>query len=155
MLFDSSWEYQNELHYNSTYIDIVSTYFPEKAKHITKDQVESFCNRLRFNFFNSFSTSAAYKALYSYSKLISAENNPYEIYQLINNEEKKLPFESESENVKSQVVSIEQANVGIGRISDVVQSNSATAEEAFATSEELSAQATNMDTLVAKFQLRE
>ena len=40
--------------------------------------------------------------MYSYSKLISAENNPYEIYQLINNEEKKLPFESESENVKSQ-----------------------------------------------------
>ena len=102
MMFDSSWDYQNELHYNSTYIDIVSTYFPEKVKHITKEQVESFCNRLKFNFFNSFSTSAAYKALYSYSKLISAENNPYEIYQLINNEEKKLPFESESENVKSQ-----------------------------------------------------
>ena len=40
MLFDSSWEYQNELHYNSTYIDIVSTYFPEKVKHITKEQVE-------------------------------------------------------------------------------------------------------------------
>ena len=60
-----------------------------------------------------------------------------------------------SENVKLQVDSIEQANIGICKISDVVQSNSATAEEAFATSEELSAQATSMDTLVAKFQLRE
>ena len=60
-----------------------------------------------------------------------------------------------SENVKLQVESIEQANIGISKISDVVQSNSATAEEAFATSEELSAQASSMDALVAKFQLRE
>ena len=60
-----------------------------------------------------------------------------------------------SENVKLQVDSIEQANMGISKISDVVQSNSATAEEAFATSEELSAQAASMDALVAKFQLRE
>ena len=45
--------------------------------------------------------------------------------------------------------------MGISKISDVVQSNSATAEEAFATSEELSAQAASMDALVAKFQLRE
>ena len=59
-----------------------------------------------------------------------------------------------SENVKLQVESIEQANVGIYKISDVVQSNSATAEEAFATSEELAAQASSMDALVAKFQLR-
>ena len=60
-----------------------------------------------------------------------------------------------SENVKSQVEAIEQAHIGINKISDVVQSNSATAQEAFATSEELSAQASSMDALVAKFQLRE
>lgn len=60
-----------------------------------------------------------------------------------------------SENVQLQVESIEQANIGISKISDVVQSNSATAEEAFATSEELSAQAASMDALVAKFQLRD
>ncbi len=102
MLFDSSWEYQNELHYNSTYIDIVSTYFPEKAKQITKEQIESFTNRLKFNFFNTMSCSAAYKALSSYSNLISGENNPFEIYQLVNETETKLPFETESENAKSQ-----------------------------------------------------
>ena len=59
-----------------------------------------------------------------------------------------------SENVKTQVESIEQANMGIIKISEVIQSNSATAEESSATSEELSAQATSMDELVAKFQLR-
>ncbi len=59
-----------------------------------------------------------------------------------------------SENVKAQVESIEQANMGIIKISEVIQSNSATAEESSATSEELSAQATSMDELVAKFQLR-
>ena len=60
-----------------------------------------------------------------------------------------------SENVKVQVDSIEQANQGIIRISEVIQNNSATAEESSATSEELSAQATSMDELVAKFQLRD
>lgn len=59
-----------------------------------------------------------------------------------------------SRNMKVQVSSIEQANLGINRISEVVQSNSATAEEASATSEELSAQAMGMDDLVSKFQLR-
>jgi len=60
-----------------------------------------------------------------------------------------------SENIKVQVESIEQADAGMNRISEVVQSNSATAEESSATSEELSAQAITMDELVAKFQLRE
>ena len=60
-----------------------------------------------------------------------------------------------SENIKTQVVSIEQAGIGINNISDIVQNNSATAQETSATSEELSAQATNMDELVSKFQLRE
>lgn len=48
-----------------------------------------------------------------------------------------------------------QAEAGIDRISEVVQSNSATAEETSATSEELSAQATSMSGLVAKFTLRD
>lgn len=60
-----------------------------------------------------------------------------------------------SGNIKIQVESIEQASEGINRISEVVQSNSATAEESSATSEELSAQATSMDELVSRFQLRE
>ena len=54
-----------------------------------------------------------------------------------------------------QVKSIGQAEEGVTRISEVVQSNSATAEETSATSEELSAQAVTMEELVNKFQLRE
>ena len=60
-----------------------------------------------------------------------------------------------SDNVTIQVEAVAQANVGINKISEVVESISATAQEAFATSEELSAQATSMDELVAKFQLRD
>lgn len=41
--------------------------------------------------------------------------------------------------------------VGINQISDVVQSNSANAEETSATSEELSAQAETMNELISKF----
>lgn len=60
-----------------------------------------------------------------------------------------------SDNVTVQVEAVEQANAGINKISEVVESISATAQEAFATSEELSAQAICMDELVAKFQLRD
>ena len=44
-----------------------------------------------------------------------------------------------------------QAELGINQISEVVQSNAATAEEASATSEELSAQAQILDELVGQF----
>ena len=50
---------------------------------------------------------------------------------------------------------MEQADHGIARISEIVQSNSAAAEESFATSEELSAQAVTMHELVAQFRLKE
>ena len=60
-----------------------------------------------------------------------------------------------SENSQVQAESVEQANIGISRISEIVQSNSAAAEESFATSEELSAQATTMHELVAQFQLKD
>lgn len=60
-----------------------------------------------------------------------------------------------SSNLRVQAESIEQAEEGITRISEVVQSNSATAEETSATSEELSAQATTMEELVGRFQLRD
>ena len=59
-----------------------------------------------------------------------------------------------SNKVKTQVKSIEEVNGGIVSISEVIQTNSATAQESSATSEELSAQATNMDELVNKFNLR-
>ncbi|MBR5597857.1 MAG: MCP four helix bundle domain-containing protein [Lachnospiraceae bacterium] len=60
-----------------------------------------------------------------------------------------------SENVAIQVEAVEQSNIGLNKISEVVESISATSEEAFATSQELTAQATSMDELVAKFQLRD
>ena len=59
-----------------------------------------------------------------------------------------------SENTQIQAEAVEQADQGIARISEVVQSNSAAAEESYATSEELSAQAATMHNLVAQFQLK-
>ena len=60
-----------------------------------------------------------------------------------------------SENAVTQAEAMEQADAGINRISEVVQSNSAASEESSATSEELSAQAMNMSELVGRFQLRD
>ena len=59
-----------------------------------------------------------------------------------------------SENSQIQAEAIEQADLGIARISEVVQLNSAAAQESFATSEELSAQAMTMHDLVAQFELK-
>ena len=53
-----------------------------------------------------------------------------------------------------QAQAMEQAEVGVNQISEVVQSNSASAEESSATSEELSAQAFSLNDLVGKFILR-
>ncbi len=53
-----------------------------------------------------------------------------------------------------QAGSIEQITLGIDQISNVVQTNSATAEESAAASEELSGQAQVMKELVGKFKLR-
>ena len=55
--------------------------------------------------------------------------------------------------VESSAEAIRQAEIGVNQISEVVQSNAATAEEASATSEELSAQALTLDSLVGKFVL--
>ena len=60
-----------------------------------------------------------------------------------------------SENSEEQAYAVEQADIGIGRISEVVQSNSAAAQESSATSQELSAQAMSMHDLVSRFQLQE
>ena len=60
-----------------------------------------------------------------------------------------------SESSELQAESMEQADIGITKISEVVQANSATAQEASATSEELSAEALSLEELVAKFKLRE
>ena len=49
---------------------------------------------------------------------------------------------------------MKQAEAGVSQISEVVQSNSATAEESSATSQELSAQAVALDELIGQFVLK-
>lgn len=53
-----------------------------------------------------------------------------------------------------QANAMAQAELGVNQISEVVQSNSATAEESSATSEELSAQASALDGLIGQFTLK-
>ena len=53
-----------------------------------------------------------------------------------------------------QVVEIGYISDGVEKISHVVQSNSATAEESAATSEQLSGQAHTMNHLVGKFKTK-
>ena len=60
-----------------------------------------------------------------------------------------------SEVSDQQAQSITQVTSGIEQISNVVQTNSATAEQSAAASEELSAQAAAMKTLVSRFTLRQ
>jgi len=54
-----------------------------------------------------------------------------------------------------QAAMIEQVNTGIDQISSVVQTNSATAEQSAASSEELNGQATTLQNLTSKFILKE
>ncbi|MCI9448093.1 MAG: methyl-accepting chemotaxis protein [Lachnospiraceae bacterium] len=56
-----------------------------------------------------------------------------------------------SSTAADQAIAMKQAEQGVGQISEVVQSNSATAEESSATSQELSAQALCLDELIGKF----
>jgi len=54
----------------------------------------------------------------------------------------------------AQAETMKQAELGINQISEVVQTNSATAEESSATSQELSAQAMTLDKLISQFVIR-
>ncbi len=56
--------------------------------------------------------------------------------------------------MEDQTDAMRHAEQGINQISEVVQSNAATAEEASATSEELSAQATILNSLIGQFSLK-
>lgn len=53
----------------------------------------------------------------------------------------------------NQAATMKEAEAGISQISDVIQTNAAVAQESSATSEELTAQATALDGLIAKFVL--
>ena len=59
-----------------------------------------------------------------------------------------------SEMAGQQRVAVQEINVGIGQISQVVQANSATAEESAASAEEMSAQSALLNKIVANFRLR-
>ena len=59
-----------------------------------------------------------------------------------------------SEASSEQAYSISQITIGMDQISDVVQTNSATAEESAAASEEISSQSQLMKALVGKFKLK-
>lgn len=56
--------------------------------------------------------------------------------------------------VEDQAEAMRQAEIGVNKISEVVQSNAATAEEAAATSEELSSQSIVLDELIGQFVLK-
>ena len=58
-------------------------------------------------------------------------------------------------DAQTQAEAVEQIQDQIGQITSVVQTNSATAEESAATSQELSAQASVLRQLVSSFQLRQ
>ena len=55
----------------------------------------------------------------------------------------------------NQAESMDQADAATAKIAEIVQNNSAAAEETSATSEELTAQATSLGGLVSKFTLRD
>ncbi len=59
-----------------------------------------------------------------------------------------------SELSVSQAAAMKQLEMGVEQIAEVIQSNSAAAEETSATSEELSAQSTSLEDLVGQFKLK-
>lgn len=71
--FDSSWNYNNSLHYVATYIDIIASYFPERIKDIKSTEVDNLCNYLTFSYYNTYSTAAAIRAFESYAYTDKAE----------------------------------------------------------------------------------
>lgn len=56
--------------------------------------------------------------------------------------------------VEDQAEAMRQAEIGVNKISEVIQSNAATAQEASATSEELSSQSIVLDELIGRFILK-
>lgn len=56
--------------------------------------------------------------------------------------------------VEDQAEAMRQAEIGVNKISEVIQSNAATAQEASATSQELSSQSIVLDELIGRFILK-
>lgn len=66
-----------------------------------------------------------------------------------------VAVEQVADELEAQMVSFQQINSGVEHINDVVQTNSATSQECAAASEEMSSQASMLDSLVSRFKIRE
>ncbi len=87
-VFDSSWFYHNDLHYISTYIDMISTYFPERIGQIKTKEIEMLCEYLTNAYYNTYSTSAAIRAFESYANQDKSET--YKVYELVGEAQKEV-----------------------------------------------------------------
>ncbi len=84
----------------------------------------------------------------------SAERAAHAIESVVDGIKQIAEFSRNLKNmVEDQTEAVRQTEVGVDQISEVVQVNAATAQQASATSEELSAQATILDELVGRFVL--
>lgn len=88
--FDSSWIYNNSLHYIATYIDVISNYFPSRLSDISGTEVQELTNFLTNRYYTSYSAAAAVKALESYS--YSDKTGVYKAYSVIGKEENEIPL---------------------------------------------------------------
>lgn len=88
--FDSSWAYHNGLHYISTYIDVIASYFPERVKDIKSNEIDILCDSLQYCNYNTYSTSAAIRAFESYAYL--EKGDVYKVYAIIGDQESEIPL---------------------------------------------------------------
>lgn len=92
--FDASWAFHNSLHYISTYIDIISTYFPARISEIKGQEIEELSNYLTNNYYNTYSTAAAVKAIESYA--YTDKSGVYKAYAITGKEESELSLSGSS-----------------------------------------------------------
>ena len=85
-----------------------------------------------------------------------AEDTAMAVQQVVGNAQQiTVIMDKISQTMNDEAGSIEHITMGTNQISSVVQTNSATAEESAAASEELSAQAATLKELISIFQLKE
>lgn len=84
-------------------------------------------------------------------------NRTAESLNMVGELAQKVVDDMEGLNVMSQqqTISITEINAGVGQISEVVQANSATAEESAASAQEMSAQSGMLNEIVSRFKLRQ
>lgn len=88
-IFDSSWMFHNGLHYVSTYIDIISRFFPERITDIKSTQVDYLCEGLEsMSYYNTYSVSAAIRAFESYAGV--EKDAIFSVFELAGKDEKQI-----------------------------------------------------------------